>query len=111
MRSRKDYARPRWLAAWHLAATIPAGRSPPDSPGRAGWRKRRYGKPGFSSLHSTDSCRRPGVRKTLSRRVKQALLLEMPRSETFEFDGEAPPQFLGRRRNLAIQQRLQLQRV
>ena len=37
-----------------------------------------------------------------SRSVKQALLLEAPRPEAFEFGREAPPQFLGRRRHLAI---------
>src|ERR1700676_3398494 len=55
MRSPRDYARRRWLAASHPAATIPVGRSLRDFPRMAGWRKRRYGKPGFSSLHFTEA--------------------------------------------------------
>jgi hypothetical protein len=40
--------------------------------------------------------------KPASRSVKQALLLEAPRPEAFQLSGEAPPQFFGRRRDLAI---------
>src|ERR1700731_4185703 len=98
MRFRKDYARPRWLASWHPVARIPVDRSPRDFPQTAGWRRRRYGKPGFSSLHFTEATRP----QELSSSVKQALLLEVPRPEAFQFGGEAPPQFLWRRRNMAI---------
>ena len=38
-------------------------------------------------------------------------LFKTPRPEAFEFRGEAPPQFLGRRSQMAIQQGLQLQRI